>query len=684
MGRLIYQLSELDSSLVAEAGGKGASLGELMRARAPVPPGFVVTSAAFRSFFSATVLQRPMLEIMQASKSNEIDYSQAHQRIRSCIEAVEVPVEICEAVQIAAEELAAPRVSVRSSATCEDSATSAWAGQLETYLDVTPGEIIEKIRSCWLSLFSESALAYGGCHGFSTGEISVAVVVQQMVQSDISGIGFSVHPVTQESEIQLIEACLGLGEAIVSGRITPDQFVVERGSCQILESITGDQKEALWIREGNSKPVWQKLDSRGRQPKITQQQVSEYSALLNQLHKHYGHPIDTEWAIQDGNFQVLQARPITTLAAEYDKTLIDDSQGWQFTVRRPFFLLAASILPYWLDAKHADNTLGGHLNEALLIQDETGMMNLFYPHTSSEAFLDRIGDLFQNDREQLIRILRYGLGIYAQAAPVIEQGLSGFENLAELEDLFADIAQHTTVFPAWVLIYIEAHQIEDPEVRALAEEIRSHSLYPVIERNILQPLALQTAEQLGFVEPDRACDLLLWSELKAGTVTRDLLESRFEAIQNGKRFIFQMIDGQEEFHLVSQTGYLLTRLSKQRKLQASSSTNELTGQVAWPGIFQGRARVVLKLDALGLTISPDEVLVSIQSNPALMPLLQQCGAIVTDDGGIACHAAILARELKKPTLIGTREATIRIQTGDLIEIDTYAQVVRILEKKQSK
>src|SRR5690606_32674972 len=113
------------------------------------------------------------------------------------------------------------------------------------------------------------------------------------------------------------------------------------------------------------------------------------------LHDHYGHPIDTEWAIEEGAFQVLQARPITTLAKEYSQRLIDESQEWQFTVRRPFFLLAASILPYWLDAKHADNTLGGHLNEALLIQDETGMMNLFYPHDSAEAFLDRIGGLFQ-------------------------------------------------------------------------------------------------------------------------------------------------------------------------------------------------------------------------------------------------------------------------------------------------
>ncbi|WP_417383698.1 PEP/pyruvate-binding domain-containing protein [Gimesia sp.] len=682
MTRLIYQLSELDSSFVAEAGGKGASLGELMRAQAPVPPGFVVTSSAFHSFFSSDQIQQPILDTIQALNDRQIDLSQAHQQIKSCIEVVEVPDQICEAVQQASRQLAAPRVSVRSSATCEDSATSAWAGQLETFLDVTPDEVIEKIRSCWLSLFSESALAYGEHHCFTTGDISVAVVVQQMVQSDISGIGFSVHPVTQEPDIQLIEACLGLGEAIVSGRIIPDQFVVERDSRRILESITGDQKEALWIREGHQKPVWQDLDGRGRQPKITEQQVSEYSALLNRLHQHYGHPIDTEWAIQDGNFQVLQARPITTLAAEYDKTLFDDSQGWQFCVRRPFFLLAGSLLPYWMDARHADNTIGGHLNEVLLIQDETGMMNVFYPHDSSEAFLSRIGDLFQNDREQLIRILRYGLGLYAQAPPVIEQGLSGFADLEELEDLFADIAQHTTVFPAWVLIYIEQHQIDDPEVRSLAEQIRTHSLYPVIERKILEPLAVQTAEQLGFAEPDCACELFLWSELKAGVVTRELLESRYAAIREGRRYIFQVIDGRETFHLVSQTGYLLTRLAKQRKLQPRSQENELTGQVAWPGIFRGRARVVLSLDAQGLTISPDEVLVSIQSSPALMPLLQQCGAIVTDDGGIACHAAILARELKKPTLIGTLEATQRIQTGDLVEIDTYSQVVRILEKQQ--
>ncbi|QDT27168.1 Phosphoenolpyruvate synthase [Gimesia panareensis] len=682
MPRLIYRLSELNASQVAEAGGKGASLGELIQAHAPVPPGFVVSSCAFRDCFFQGDLKQAVLDVIRRLNADQLELAQARAEIQDCFEGIAFPDEIKAAVQEAAAELQSARVSVRSSATCEDSATSAWAGQLETYLDVSPGEITERIRDCWLSLFSESALAYGATHGYASGEIAVAVVVQQMVDSEISGIGFSVHPVTQEPDIHLIEACLGLGEAIVSGRIVPDQFIVQRGSRQILESIIGEQKEALWLGNGTAKPVWEQLDGRGSQPKISADQVTEFAGILSRLHDHYGHPIDTEWAIENGQFQILQARPITTLAAEYDQPLIDPGFEWQFCVRRPFFLLAGSILPYWMDAKHADNTLGTHLNEALLIQDETGMMNVFYPKRSADAFLERIGDLFQNDREELLRILRYGLGIYAQGPAVIKQGLSGFENLTELEDFFADVAQHTTVFPAWVLIYIEQEGIDDPEVRGLAEQIRSHSLYPVIERQILEPLAIQTAEQLGLAEPERACDLFLWSELKAGTVTRELLESRLQSVEAGQRYIFQVNAGAESFQLVSQTGYLLTRLAKQRRRLSVSDTGELTGQVAWPGIFRGRARVVLSMDSQGFTVREDEVLVSIQSSPALLPLMQSCGAIVTDDGGIACHAAILARELKKPTLIGTGKATKTIRDGDLIEIDTYAQVVRILEQAE--
>ncbi|WP_298868026.1 PEP/pyruvate-binding domain-containing protein [uncultured Gimesia sp.] len=678
--RLIYQLSELDSSFVAEAGGKGASLGELMRAKAPVPQGFVISSAAFEKFFSAGDLKQFVIDSIQSLSAGQIDLTQANQQILSRINDVEVPTEIVDAVSEAALQFGSKRVSVRSSATCEDSSTSAWAGQLETFLNVSPDDIIQNVRQCWSSMFSETALTYGATHGYGSGQVAVAVVVQEMVASEISGIGFSVHPVTQEPDIQLIEACLGLGEAIVSGRIVPDQYVVERGSNQILESIIGNQKEGLFIGDGKSDTDWRNLDDAGKEQKISDAQVSEYAGILSRLQDHFGHPIDTEWAIQDGAFQVLQARPITTLAEEYDQNLIDESQEWQFVVRRPFSLLPASVLPFWLDSKHADKTLGTHLNETLLIQDETGTVNIFYSQKSVEAYTKHIGDLFQNDHSHLIEILKHALDLYDQGQTRIDQGVEGFESLQEIEDFFADIAQHTTVFPAWVLIYIESNQLEDSEVQALAEQIRSHTLYPVIERKIIEPLAIQKAKALGFSEPERACELMVWSELKNESVTLELLESRFKAIQSGARYIFQFIEGQEEFYLVSQTGYLLTRLSKERKIIPENDSHELSGQVAWPGIFRGRAHVVLSLDAVGHTMQENEILVSIQSSPALMPLLKKCGAIVTDDGGIACHAAIIARELRKPTLIGTQLATTKIKTGDLIEVDTYAQVVRILEQ----
>ena len=288
MPQLIYRLSEINATHVAEAGGKGASLGELIQAKAPVPPGFVVSSCAFREYFFQGEPKRAVVDVIQRLNANQLSLAQARSEIQSCLEEVCFPEPLEVAVREAADEMQLKRVSVRSSATCEDSATSAWAGQLETWLDVSPDEITKRIRDCWLSLFSESALAYGATHGYASGEIAVAVVIQQMVASEISGIGFSVHPVTQEPDIQLIEACLGLGEAIVSGRIVPDQFIVERDSFQILESVIGEQKEALWLGDGNTKPVWQELDGRGSQPKISTSQVTEYAGILARLHDHYG------------------------------------------------------------------------------------------------------------------------------------------------------------------------------------------------------------------------------------------------------------------------------------------------------------------------------------------------------------------------------------------------------------
>jgi len=262
----------------------------------------------------------------------------------------------------------------------------------------------------------------------------------------------------------------------------------------------------------------------------------------------------------------------------------------------------------------------------------------------------------------------------------IHRGADAFDGIDDAVNFFADAAQFTTVYPAWVLIAYELYGLDDPEIRRMAESIRSHTLYPSIEREIIDPMVRRATEALGFSDPEHSTSLVTWTELRDETLTRDMLETRAEYVRSGRRFVFQSIDGFDQVRYVSQSGYLLMRLARQRQITRPESADELTGQSAWPGVYRGRARLVLSPDTVGQTFEDGEVLVSIQSSPELMPFLERCGAIVTDDGGISCHAAIIARELRKPTLIGTRRATSVIRTGDLVEVDTYAQRARVLAR----
>lgn len=675
---LTYPLSELDATSVAVAGGKASSLGELIRAGAPVPPGFVVTSAAFEAFMDRGG-REPVDRTLEQLDAGRIEPAAAAQRIAAHLADVPVPDEVTTAVEQAVVALRVPRVSVRSSATCEDGAASAWAGQLETYLNVACEQVVDKVRDCWLSMFSLPALAYGAAHGYGGGRFAVAVVVQQMVDSEVSGVGFSVHPVTQEPDIQLIEACLGLGEAIVSGKIVPDQYVVDRAAHQIVERTVGQQSQGLFLDPTQPETIWRPLGDQGNIQKLSDKQVAAYADLLERIAEHYGYPVDTEWAWADGQFQVLQARPITTLADEYREAVIDQPDTWQDFIRRPMSLAEVSIWGHWMDSRHAIEGLGMRADRALAIQDSAGMSHLLLPAGAAEVGLQHISELWQRNRPQLLEVLHRGQAIYREAPPLIERGAAAFRDLDEATDFCADAAQHTTAFPAWVLMVCEREGFDDPEVRQLAEELRSRTLYPAIERQIIDPLVRDAARAVGFSTPEEAPAVITWSEVHRGTLDRETLEERLAAVRAGRRFVFQSFDGSDWVRFLSQTEFLLMRLAKQRQLVHGSAPDQLTGQVAWPGVYRGRARLVLAPDAVGQEFEEGEVLISIQSSPALMPLLQRAGAIVTDDGGIMCHAAIIARELRKPTLIGTANATSVIHTGDLIEVDTYAQVVRIVQ-----
>ncbi len=307
---------------VAHVGGKGASLGEMSVAGIPVPGGFVILTDAFESFIHEAQLASEIEALLKSVDITVIHtIENASESIHALIMTAQMSDDLQSNIRETFEGLAAEYVAVRSSATAEDGASAAWAGQLDTFLNTTRDGLLENVKKCWASLFTPRALFYRFEKGLHDQHISVAVVVQRMVQSEVSGIAFSVHPVTEDRNQLIIEAGLGLGEAIVSGAITPDSYVVEKDSLSIFEKTVSVQKKGLYrASTGNE---WKELGEKGSLQKFSDAQIIELSMLVMKIELHYGFPVDVEWALEGGKFYITQSRPITTLTKDNDGDLVE-------------------------------------------------------------------------------------------------------------------------------------------------------------------------------------------------------------------------------------------------------------------------------------------------------------------------------------------------------------------------
>ncbi len=310
---LIKKISEISKADTKIAGGKGASLGEMTQAGIPVPEGFVVLSGAFDKFLEETDLNveiEAALDLVDVKVVHTVE--NASEKIRAMILSKEMPADVKTEILKFYKHLNCKFVAVRSSATSEDSVSAAWAGQLDSFLNTTEETILENVKKCWASLFTPRAIFYRFEKKLRRDEISVAVVVQKMIDSEESGIAFSVHPVTQDENQIIIEACLGLGEAIVSGAITPDSYVIDKQGLDILDVNVNEQTGALYKKsKGGNK--WRELGKKGEEQVLSEKEIIELSGLILKIEDHYGFPCDIEWAKKKGEFYIVQSRPITTL-----------------------------------------------------------------------------------------------------------------------------------------------------------------------------------------------------------------------------------------------------------------------------------------------------------------------------------------------------------------------------------
>ena len=318
--KFFQQISKKD---VAIAGGKGASLGEMIQAKISVPPGFVVLSAAFDRFLDESNLIEDIdaqLKKVNPEDTNSID--RVSMVIRDMIHDTMMPKDLEKEILTAFKKLDAKLVAVRSSATAEDSVVASWAGELETYLNTEKNNILERVKLCWSSLFTPRAIFYRHEKKLIDHYVSVAVVVQKMVQSEISGIAFTVHPVTEDYDQIIIEAGFGLGEAIVSGKITPDSYIVSKSEMSIMDININEQDRKLIRKVGKKKGEedeenksnhWEKLGKEGNKQKLSGKQIIEAAKLFKRIEDHYGFPCDIEWAVEKDKLYITQSRPITTL-----------------------------------------------------------------------------------------------------------------------------------------------------------------------------------------------------------------------------------------------------------------------------------------------------------------------------------------------------------------------------------
>ncbi|OPY53564.1 MAG: Phosphoenolpyruvate synthase [Methanosaeta sp. PtaU1.Bin060] len=316
----VVWLEEVGKEDLSIVGGKGASLGEMINIGVPVPGGFAVTAQAFREFINKAGIAKKLFEALNVDVNQEAQLLKAEETAKRLIMSAKVPADIEKAIKSRYNELCeregeAVFVAVRSSATAEDLPDASFAGQQETYLNVRGADdVFNSVRKCWASLYGARAIFYRAEQGFEHDKVNLSAIVQKMVDSEKSGVMFSSQPSTGEPLV-VIEAAWGLGESVVSGSVSPDNYVVDRAKKSVVSKLIA-AKEIMIIRDPKTqKTVTVTVPAEKREAVVMNDtELVELARYAEILEEHYGIPQDIEWGVEKGKIYILQSRPITTIS----------------------------------------------------------------------------------------------------------------------------------------------------------------------------------------------------------------------------------------------------------------------------------------------------------------------------------------------------------------------------------
>lgn len=738
--KLTLNFKELGKNDALIAGGKGASLGEMTQAGIPVPPGFVVLSTTFDQFIKDTDLIQEIDAILDEVNHKDINSVEvASEKIQALIKNAEMPENIAKEIKIQFKNLNTEYVAVRSSATAEDGAENAWAGQLDSYLNTKETNLLEKVQHCWASLFTPRAIFYRFEKGLHNTKISVAVVVQKMVNSEVSGIAFSVHPVTEDRNQMIIEAGFGLGEAIVSGSVTPNSYVIEKDPRRIIDINVSSQTRALYRVESGGNEWINIAEPKASSQVLTEKQILEFANLIMRIENHYGFPCDIEWAFEKGNFYITQSRPITTLSNKKQNN--NDKNLWHNWGRWPENVLSNSL---WLIFdKKVNEKLGGIITR---IRDLDGNYLLF--ESDVKKLPDFVKNKVENDykwfedffsqankevtkllalegKNKLSDILKLSVTCvsYSKSMELMDYGLQHYVK-NELGKDPMKIFQNAAPYKNTHIMNYEKDLSLLKNEKGVPNLLKKHAWVgthgfkgePLTKEKVLEALKTNKKKDKVSNKKNDKFELLMsklsyfrsylvesvdkvtfsyWDSIesiaKKYNLTKDeILLLTFEEIINLENTGILPVDylqRKDKFGIINDVGVMevvtgekLETLLKECVVDNGETkySDELKGSIAYSGKVTGVVRIMRNSKDI-IKINEGDILVATETTPDYIQGMKRAGAIVTNQGGITSHAAIVARELKKPCIIGTKNATQVLKDGDMVEVDADKGIIRIIQ-----
>lgn len=746
---MIYNLAEASNKNIHEIGGKAASLAKMLAAGFHIPSGFVISADSYNGM--SDELQKQILEAFAA--------------------------------------LGSEYVAVRSSAIAEDGHDAAWAGQLDTFLNVTESSLIESIKKCWESLHSDRAQAYASQHEVDISTQKVAVIVQAMVQSEIAGVAFSVHPVTHDDNTVVIEAAFGLGEAVVSGEVSPDTYTVSKSDFTISDRHIGMQQKKLVLDAGIN--TWAELGPDGATQKMTDDLILRLAREVQKIEAFYEFPVDIEWAFVDNELYITQSRPITTLhskeKSEQHMPLYEPQQTifrwgpipgrWYYigdfvdavfhhfkdvyTAQQPpqtqvlfnnnqvlwltndadFRSFGKNVFSelvrhpeihtdfkmYWLNALKQAEALGREIESYEIASYEDmqtyarklydGMIAFWMPtlpgefaNYGSDTLLRQELSKYITDERELgkamqvltaptelsfmqkieIELLKAtDLEAFAQRYSWLANGYGGVEKLDSAYFEKEKSQLNPSLIENIQKLFDETHKNKQTYIKTYAIPDYVVTICNLIIELILQQdkrkemmMQLQSAKEVflekvaAFTETDsnelRNISLRELSTLVDEQDLTDLIRDRFESL----------------YGFVCNSGNVMQLpAEKSQHYWERYSRDEIDDEVhSFSGVIASRGpaprttgKVSIILDPLAVNNFADgDILVTTMTSPEYIDIMRRSSGVITDTGGLTSHAAILARELNIPCIVGTRIASGLLANGDMVELDTHAGIVRKL------